>query len=71
MKSIDEIRDALLRIHHVAVGTSDRSYMSIPADPKRDADLIVMAAIDELAALRIRVTELEAEVADLTGAVNR
>jgi chromosome segregation ATPase len=52
VKTIDEIRDAFLHVHHVAIGTSERSYMSIPADPKRDADLIVMAAIDELNALR-------------------
>ena len=47
-KSIDEIRDAFLRIHRVAIGTSERSYMSIPADRNRDADLILSDAIDEL-----------------------
>jgi len=51
-KTIDEIREALHRIHRYATGQSDRSYMSIPADPERDADLIVARAIDELAALR-------------------
>lgn len=49
---IDRIKDELLRVHAVATGKSDRAYMSIPADPRRDADLIVMAAIDELAQLR-------------------
>lgn len=42
------IREALQRIHRVAIGESDRAYMSIPADPRRDADLILSAALDEL-----------------------
>lgn len=50
--TIEEIRKALQRIHHVAIGQTDRAYMSIPADPKRDADLILGAAIDELETLR-------------------
>jgi hypothetical protein len=49
---IERIREALQRIHMVACGKSDRAYMSIPADPRRDADLILSAAIDELEALR-------------------
>ena len=59
-KSIDEIHEAFMRIHRLACGTSDRAYMSIPADPQRDADLIVSAAIDELRALRDSRAELEA-----------
>jgi len=61
--STDEktLREALERIHRVASGVSDEAYMSIPADPKRDADLLLSAAIDELVALRERVKELEAE----------
>jgi hypothetical protein len=62
VKTIDEIRDAFLHVHHVAIGTSERSYMSIPADPQRDADLIVMAAIEELKTLRETVAEVRAEV---------
>jgi hypothetical protein len=50
--TIEEIRKALQLIHRVAIGESDRAYMSIPADPKRDADLILSAAIDELESLR-------------------
>ncbi len=46
------LRKALQRIHHVAIGQSDSAYMSIPADPKRDADLLLSAAIDELIDLR-------------------
>lgn len=52
MKTIDEIRKAFQRVHHKAIGTDDRAYMSIPADPERDADLIVSAAFDELEKLR-------------------
>lgn len=55
MKTIEEIRAAFLKIHHHATGTKRDSYMSIPADPQRDADLIVDAAIDELAKLRDEV----------------
>ena len=59
--STDEktLREALERIHRVASGVSDEAYMSIPADPKRDADLLLAAAIDELVALRARVKDLE------------
>lgn len=55
MKTIDEIRAAFLRVHHYAMGNKDSAYMSIPADQKRDADLIVSAAIDELGELRGQV----------------
>lgn len=55
--SIEQIRHALQRIHHVAIGDSDRAYMSIPANPKEDADLILSAAIDELEQLRARAAE--------------
>lgn len=50
--AIEEVRESFHLIHRVATGQSDRAYMSIPADPRRDADLIVSAAIDELAAAR-------------------
>jgi hypothetical protein len=61
--SIDDIREAMHRMHRLATGQSDRAYMSIPADPKRDADLILSAAIDELWTLRRRVMEIGAELA--------
>lgn len=48
----ETLRKALQLIHHVAIGESTRAYMSIPADPKRDADLLLSAAIDELVELR-------------------
>ena len=57
--TIEEIHEAFLLMHHVAIGKSDRAYMSIPADPNRDADLIVSAAIDELKALRDAKVSLE------------
>lgn len=49
--SIEEIREALQRIHKAATGRGG-AYMRIPADERRDADLILAAAIDELEALR-------------------
>lgn len=60
MKTTEQIRAAFMRVHDYAVRDSRSSYMSIPADPSGDADLIVCAAIDELGALRARVRELEA-----------
>jgi hypothetical protein len=54
VRTIKEIRKALYAIHHVATGQSDRAYMSVPARPDHDADLILSAAIDELAKLRVR-----------------
>jgi hypothetical protein len=47
-----KLREALQRIHRVAIRESDTPYMSIPADPARDADLLLGAAIDELVAAR-------------------
>lgn len=58
---IERIRDAFARAHAICVG-SRAHYMSIPPDPERDADLILTDAIEELAALRARVAELEREV---------
>lgn len=52
MKTIKEIRDAFLRMHKYATTEGASPYMSIPADPERDADLILSAAIDELERLR-------------------
>lgn len=49
--SIETIRDALNRMHRYATWDGP-SYMSIPANPRRDADLILSAAIDELERLR-------------------
>lgn len=58
MKTIEEIRAAFQKIHKVASNQSDAAYMSIPADPERDADLIVAAAIDELEKLRAEAKEI-------------
>ena len=49
------LRAALQRIHRAATGQSGAAYMSIPANHKEDADLILSAAIDELVELRRRV----------------
>lgn len=46
--NIDVTRDAFLHIHNYAMRKTDKPYMSIPADPTRDGDLLVMAAIREL-----------------------
>lgn len=42
--------------------TGTMPFMSIPARPDIDADLIVSIAIDELGDLRARVSELESEI---------
>lgn len=52
----EQIREAFFRLHDNASGRTARSYMSIPPDPKRDADLILVAAIDELVELRAKMT---------------
>lgn len=52
MKTIEEIRAAFDLVYRKAIGETKASFMSIPADPERDADLIVSAAIDELEKLR-------------------
>lgn len=59
--SADEktLREALQTIHAVACGKSDRAYMRIPADPKRDADLILADSITELVAARAEVARLK------------
>ena len=44
--------------------TGTMPFMSIPARPDVDADLIVSSAIDELGALRARVAELESKLAE-------
>lgn len=52
MRPIEEIHAALQRIHAKACDHAAPAYMSVPANPERDADLIVSDAIAELAALR-------------------
>jgi hypothetical protein len=64
LKTIEEIREAALLMHRVATGRSNRSYMSIPADPSRDADLILGVAIDELEELRREKLRLLASLAE-------
>jgi hypothetical protein len=51
-------REALARLHRVASGQSSEAYMSIPARPDVDADLLLIAALDELEQLRGEVVEL-------------
>lgn len=61
--SIESLHAALDKIHRRACdGPSAPSYMSVPADPRRDADLMLSLAIDELSALRAEVAKLQAEV---------
>lgn len=52
MKTIEEIRKAFLAMHHYATKENAPTYMSVPADRERDADLILSDAIDELEKLR-------------------
>lgn len=61
MKTIEEIRKAFNSIHRRACGDTNEVYMSIPARPEHDADLILSAAIDELECLREGESELESE----------
>ena len=55
---IKTLRNALSAMHAVACGDSTRAYMSIPADPKRDADLLLSGALDELERLRAERDDL-------------
>jgi len=55
--TISELRDALLKMHARATGDQSAVYMSVPADPRRDADLMLMAALEELEAYRARDRE--------------
>lgn len=55
------LREALRRIHRRACGDTDRVYMSIPAEPNKDADLILAGAISELIEARARIKELETQ----------
>ncbi len=64
MKTIEEIRAALGHIHAYALQKTGRPYMSIPADPNRDADLILSAAIDELAVLRLEAAQIHEVLAE-------
>ncbi len=59
MKTIEVIREAMMKMHRRATGDDRSVYMSIPADPERDADLILSAAIDELGQLRAERPYLE------------
>lgn len=67
---IERIRDAFERVHKIATGEYAH-YMSIPPNPERDADLILTDAIEELATLRARVAELQAEVERVRGTLAR
>lgn len=65
MKTIEEIRKAFLAMHHYATKENAPTYMSVPADRNRDADLILSAAIDELEKLRSEVIAAKADAARL------
>ena len=59
------LRDAVKRLVDNAFNNPGaRSFASIPADPHRDADLIVADAIEELIALRAAHARLLAPHAD-------
>lgn len=61
------IREALSRLiaaaWHQNDGTRTAACFSIPADPQRDADLILGAAIDELLSTRAQLDEALAKLA--------
>ena len=52
---ISILRAALSKMHARACGDASMVYMSVPAEPNRDADLLLSAALDELEALRLQV----------------
>lgn len=49
---IEKLRKALSTMHARACGDDSKVYMSIPARPNEDADLLLSAALDELEELR-------------------
>lgn len=61
MTDIKKLREALSKMHARACDDTSQVYMSIPADPQRDADLLLSAALDELEELRSKHAALEAE----------
>ena len=65
--SEEELREALQRIHRVATRQTSESYMSIPADPARDADLLIGGAIDELMDMRAALRLCEKALAPFHG----
>lgn len=65
MKTIDEINEAFQRIHRYATQDGAPAYMSIPADPERDADLILCDAIKELDSLRANQADMDRVSAEL------
>lgn len=69
MRPIEQIDDAFGLLVAHAFGESKRAFASIPARPDHDADLIVAAAIRELAQLRDRERELLGQCAALREAL--
>lgn len=61
-KALEELEQTFAIVHRVATHQSDAAYMSIPADPKRDADLRHMVAVESLRA------HIDAEPARLAAA---
>lgn len=47
-KALEELEQTFATVHRVATHQTDEAYMSIPADPKRDADLRHMVAVETL-----------------------
>lgn len=62
-KALEELEQTFAIVHRVATHQSDAAYMSIPADPKRDADLRHMVAVESLRA------HIDAEPARLAAAL--
>jgi hypothetical protein len=54
-----QARESFARVHRYATHDNAPAYMSVPADPKRDADLLHVAALD---ALEREVEALEAHL---------
>lgn len=54
------LREALQKVLDVAKGDTTTTFMSIPARPDVDADLLLAAALDELEAARARIVVIDA-----------
>ena len=67
--------DITERLTELAYAAADNNWsefsMRIPAEPERDADLVLLRAGKEIERLRSTITRLEAELAKADGQINR
>lgn len=68
-RTVEQARDALERLIAAAWRKPGRAAFTIPADPDRDADLILDDVIDEWAGLRDRLRAARAALEHARGAL--